>query len=41
MVKTSSMALHNHSSMAMHFNTGEVVLGREILRFMVANSGFA
>jgi acetyl esterase len=35
------MALHNHSSMAMHFNTGEEVLGREILRFMVANSGFA
>lgn len=34
------MALHNHSSMAMHFNTGEEVLGREILRFMVENSGY-
>jgi len=33
------MARHNHSSMAMHFNTGEEILGREILRFMVENSG--
>jgi acetyl esterase len=34
------MARHNHSSMAMHFNTGEEILGREILRFMAENSGY-
>ena len=28
------MLRHNHSSMAMHFNTGEEILGREILDFM-------
>lgn len=35
------MGMHNHSSMAMHFNTGEEILGREILRFMIENSGYA
>lgn len=28
------MRRHNHSSMAFHFNTGEEILGREILSFM-------
>lgn len=28
------MQRHNHSSMAMHFNTGEEILGRQILQFM-------
>ena len=32
------MRHHNHSSMAMHFNTGEEILGREIVSFIEESS---